>query len=311
MSNNAIQFDQATGKFFFIAPNGKKTSSPDVGYVAYRYAKVFEQQFRNAGNVSFEVNGEQTHAATVDEFDINQRFEFIVDYVNMIASGIQPSMIITGPGGLGKSFTVHEAMINAGFVDCTNMESFKEGDILPVNRFRVIKGYSTAKSLYRTLYENENSILIFDDCDSILKDPNAINVLKGALDTNEERIICWNAEAAFGDDLPRSFRFEGGVIFISNQDKEKIPQALRSRSVCVDVSMTTDQKLQRMSKIISLPSFMPNVDTEIKEMALEAITKYKNIANDVSLRSLVQIVRIGMLHKGEKFENLTKYALTN
>ena len=310
--NNAIQFDQATQKFFFIAPNGKKTSSPDIGYVAYRYATIHAETFKKAGHVSFEMNGELvSEAATVEEFDINQRFDFIVDYTNLVADGIQPSMIITGPGGLGKSFTVHKAMVDAGFVDCTDLSNFAEGTILPVKRFRVIKGYSTAKALYRTLYENKNSIVIFDDCDSILNDANAINVLKGALDTNEERIICWNAEAAFGDDLPRSFRFEGGVIFISNKDKEKIPQALRTRSVCIDVSMTTDQKIQRMEKIVTLDSFMPDVDDSIKTKALDFIREYKNVANDVSMRSLVQVIRIGMKHDGEKFANLSKYALTN
>ena len=34
----------------------------------------------------------------------------------------------------------------------------------------MVKGYSTAKGLYRTLFENNGMVIIFDDCDSILKD---------------------------------------------------------------------------------------------------------------------------------------------
>ena len=40
------------------------------------------------------------------EFDINQRFGFVTDLCTMVASGATPSAVITGEGGLGKTYTV-------------------------------------------------------------------------------------------------------------------------------------------------------------------------------------------------------------
>ena len=48
--------------------------------------------------------------------------------------------------------------------------------------------------MYRTLFENNKSIIVFDDCDAVLKDPVALNLLKGALDSYGKRIMSWNAD---------------------------------------------------------------------------------------------------------------------
>jgi hypothetical protein len=61
----------------------------------------------------------------------------------------------------------------------------------PKKVFTQIKGFSTAKNMFRTLYENNGSTIIFDDCDSILKDAIAINILKAALDSYDKRVITW------------------------------------------------------------------------------------------------------------------------
>lgn len=313
MSNTSIQFDKNTQKFFYVDSKGKRRASPDVGYIAAMFARENENHFKNNGTFEVEVSGSEHAVPVVAEFDINQRFQFIENYVNLVADRIQPSMIITGPGGLGKSHTVVNTLLKAGYTDISNVESLVEGQVLPINRFKVIKGFSTPKAMYRTLFENKNSIVIFDDCDAVLRHADAINVIKSAADTTDERIVSWNSEGAFGsgDDLPKSFRFEGSIIFISNLSKEQIPQAIRTRSICIDVSMTTDQKIQRMEMIATSDSFMPEVDTSIKTAALDAIREYKDVANDISMRSLVQLVRIGMKYSGEQFSNLAKYSLTN
>ena len=239
------------------------------------------------------------------------KFDFIAKFVSMVADKIQPAMIITGAGGLGKSVTVNKTLQSMGYVDISNTENFIEGERLPTKHYRVVKGYSTPKALYRSLYENKDSVLVYDDCDSVLFTPDAMNLLKGALDSASERIISWNAEGRGEDDLPRSFRFTGGVIFISNLNKEKIPQALRTRSVCVDVSMTLDQKIKRMEHIVNEPDFMPETEMTIKKMALEIVRKNKENAREVSMRSLMQVVRIGMKFTGKQFEDMSKYALCN
>lgn len=300
--NSAIKFDQTTGLYSFIAKNGKVRSSPNKHYII--------DKFNTHGAGADVVTQGSAETEVEEEFNINERFDFIANFVTMVSDKIQPAMLITGSGGLGKSHVVNKVLKLEGYVDISNSENFTEGQHLPRNRYRTVKGYSTPKALFRTLYENKDSIVIFDDCDSILTDPTAANLLKGALDSNSERIISWNSESR-DEDLPRTFRFTGGVIFISNLHKDKIPQALRTRAVCVDVSMTLAQKIERMSLIAYEDDFLPEVDVSIKKIALDLIDRYKEKAREVSMRSLIQVIRIGQKYDSEKFEKMAKYALTN
>ena len=114
----------------------------------------------------------------VDAFGINKRFQFVEQMVSMIASGLMPSVVITGEGGLGKSYTVMKALDSNGLVNLTDLAMFEAGTKVNLKKaYRVIKGYSTAKGLYRTLYESNGMTVVFDDCDSILKDDVARNLL--------------------------------------------------------------------------------------------------------------------------------------
>ena len=171
----------------------------------------------------------------------------------------------------------------------------------------MVKGYSTAKGLYRTLFENNKSIIVFDDCDAVLKDPVALNLLKGALDSYGKRIISWNADMR-DDDLPRSFNFEGRVIFISNMDQDRIDQAIRSRSMMIDLSMTLDQKIDRMEYIAKSDEFLPEYDTTVKSDALALIRSIKTECKEINLRTLIAVCKIRASNKN--YKDLATYMLT-
>ena len=245
------------------------------------------------------------------EFPINQRFEFVEKIVSMIANRVSPSVVITGEGGLGKTHTVMEALERSGLRNVTDL--IADVDIGTVDTdetmFVVIKGFSTAKGLFKLLYENRNSTIVFDDCDSILKDPDALNLLKGALDSYDTRYISWNT--SFSDDsLPRMFQFTGGVIFISNLTQDKINQAIRSRSMCIDLSMTVDQKIDRMEHIMKQPSFLSSVPTVQKIEAFEFLRANRNEAREISLRTLITVSKIRQANDSD-WEQLAKYMLVN
>ena len=55
-------------------------------------------------------------------FSINERFGFVSDMVMMLARGDQASVVVTGPGGLGKSFTVTKTLADAGFLDISDVD---------------------------------------------------------------------------------------------------------------------------------------------------------------------------------------------
>ena len=132
----------------------------------------------------------------------------------------------------------------------------------------MISGYTTAKALFRKLWEHrEGWVVVLDDCDAALKSADAVNILKGAGDSGERRIITWNAENFnTGDDLPKSFEFKSSIIIITNLDRMKVPQPIRSRSMNADVSMTRDEVIQRIETLIESGEFMPQYPIEASMM---------------------------------------------
>lgn len=246
--------------------------------------------------------------AVESRFSINERFGFVSDMVTMLALGDQASVIVTGPGGLGKSFTVTQALRQAGLQDVSLTEDFEVGETISKSAYRVVRGYSTAKGLYRALYENRNGVLVFDDTDSILRDPVSLNLLKAALDSYSRRIITYRADIR-DDDLPQSFEFKGRVVFISNLSSSQIDQAILSRSMVVDLSMTTQQKVDRMRYLIDAPEFMPEFSRAMKLDALNLIDDVKDRVRELSLRSLIQCTKIRKSNPNGNWKQLAEFAL--
>jgi len=247
-------------------------------------------------------------SAKASEFGINERFAFVEQMVNMVAKKTIASAIITGQGGLGKTHTVLKALKSHGMQDTTDLAQFEVGARINTPKaFRLIKGFSTAKGLYRTLFEGNGQVLVFDDCDSVLKDPVALNLLKGALDSYGDRWISWNADFK-DDDLPKTFKFTGTIVFISNMDLDRVDQAVKSRAMCVDLSMTQEQKVERMETLVADPEFLSEYRTELKKDAIAFIRENMNKVSNLSLRSLIATTKIRA--EGGNWKQLAKYVLT-
>ena len=264
--------------------------------------------FRNTNKRLAQAKEASLIKAKESRFGINDRFTFVEDMIGLLATNIQPSVIITGPGGLGKSFTVAKALKDNGLKDISLLDDgFEVGAVLGPKTFRVVKGYSTPKGLYRTLYENRSGVIVFDDCDSVLRDDTALNLLKGALDSYERRIISWKAEK-MDDDLPSVFEFKGRVIFISNMPRERIDQAILTRSMVVDLTMTTVQKIERMRTMLKDPTFLTEIERPIKDRAMDLIEDLQDRIEDLSLRTLITVSKIAK-KGGPRWKDLAEYAI--
>lgn len=288
----------------------------DVKFVGGKYVAVINGKTvkrakkEHMDYVIRKAQSESNAGAPVPEsrFSINQRFGFVSDMVTMLANGAQASVVVTGPGGLGKSFTVSQTLTALGFKDVSVLDDIAVGSILKSNKtFRVIKGYSTPKGLYRVLFENKDGVIVFDDCDSVLKDPTSLNLLKGALDSYSRRIISWRADIK-DEDLPTSFEFKGRVVFISNLSASNIDQAILTRSLAVDLSMTTKQKIERMRHLLSTGEFMPEFDKTIKSDAMDLIERLQDSVKELSLRTLIQVTKIRQ-SAGKNWADLAEYAI--
>lgn len=242
-------------------------------------------------------------------FPINDRFTHLEELCKMVGSKKVPSAIVSGEGGLGKSFIVVRALKALGLKDFNEVPM---GTRITSQVFRLVKGYSSVKGLFDILYEHKEGILVFDDCDSVFDDSDALMLLKGALDSYDSRWITWNTsrDRPVGN-IPRSFKFEGGCIFITNLPQTKIDQAVRTRSMCVDVSMSVEQKIDRMAHIMESDEFLPTVPMECKKDALDLIKKHKDNIRDLSLRSLITVSRIRQHQPAEQWEKLATYMLVN
>jgi hypothetical protein len=226
----------------------------------------------------------------MSEFNINQRFEFLYQLTNLVVDGVSPSLIVTGEGGLGKTHSVMSVV----------------KDNVNESQFVVFKGYSTARGLYNSLYDNNGKVIIFDDCDSILEDRVALNILKSALDSYDKRTICWQSRMSRGDEYPNQFDFTGQIIFISNKSMTSIDDAILSRSLTVDLSMTADEKIERMSHI--LPQILSSYKQEIRQDALNFLSEKRNEI-DLNLRSLITTAKIRTFYP-QNWKDLANYMIS-
>lgn len=240
--------------------------------------------------------GEMKTEEPKEYFSVDERFQFIEQFVGLIAKKVIPSFIVTGEGGIGKTHTVIETLKKLGKKEDTIGEI--DGD------FIVIKGFSTAKGLYRTLWENNGKIIIFDDCDSVFKDPVGSNVLKGALESSDKRIVSWNAEFSEREELPNRFEFTGRVIFISNLPLSKFNQAIISRSMKVDLTLTRDEKIDRIAHVMA----EIKEEDHVKEATMSFIRKHANKITDLNVRSALNVLKL-VKSIGDGFERVALYSV--
>ena len=220
--------------------------------------------------------------SVVESRDPEVMFDNLTRLTKMVGRGIQPSLVITGMAGVGKTHLVKETLKQMGL-----RESYE---------FVHFKGRTTAAGLYITIYQNSDKIVIFDDCDSVFKDEDAVNLLKAALDSYDTRRISYISSKPlkdeYGEPLPAHFEFTGKVIFISNINQSKLDAAIRSRSFVSDISMNTTQMFTRMEQLME--TMEPSIPLAAKQQALsimkELDAKYAGI--DINLRSFIKAARI-------------------
>ena len=226
---------------------------------------------------------------------IRERFDILTEMTKATVSGDIRAMIVSGPPGVGKSFGVEREIDKACLFDKLASKRLKA---------EVVKGSATPIGLYQVLYKfsDENSVVVFDDCDSILLDDVALNLLKGALDSGKKRRISWLSESSAlrREGIPDSFEFKGSVIFITNLKFDKMKSqklrdhldALQSRCHYLDLTLDTMRdKLLRIKQIASDGVLFADYDFEPAtcDDIIDFMHTNKDRLREVSLRMALKI----------------------
>jgi len=236
---------------------------------------------------------EETDEEVMDR--IEQRFNILDDMTKAAIAGDIRAMIVVGPPGVGKSYGVEYQLEKAGMFDQISGRKIK---------YEVIKGAMTPIGLYCTLYKHSDpkNVLVFDDCDSILLDDVALNILKAALDSGKKRRIHWNSDSAMlrREGVPDQFDFKGSVIFITNLKFDNLKskklqdhlEALQSRCHFLDLTLNTMRdKILRIKQIFRKGDLFQDYELtpEQGDEIIEFMHANKDRLREMSLRMALKI----------------------
>ena len=244
----------------------------------------------------------RTETVAEIESKLADRFEALAIMSEATGKGINRSLIVSGPAGLGKSFTVEAKLA----------ELEQKG-----HSVTYIKGYVRPLALYKLLYETRhpNSVLVFDDSDSVFYDDVSMNLLKGACDSTERRVLHWlsksleKEEDEEGESIPEKFEFQGSIIFITNYDFDAMIesgnklaphfQALVSRSHYLDLAMKTKMDyIVRIRQVVRGGMLRDRGFSAAEQtLILEFIENNMERLRELSLR---MVVKISGLYKMDK-----------
>ena len=240
---------------------------------------------------------------------LKDRFEILEMMTNAAINGDVKSLIVSGPAGLGKSFTVEQAL-----------ETWDPEEL----NHTVIRGYVKATGLYKTLYQyrNKGQMIVFDDSDSIFMDDTTLAMLKAVCDSTERRRVSYLSEfnmvdEASADVIPRSFQFDGTIVFITNLDFDSIIEkgnklaphlsAMVSRSHYIDLAMKSRRdyfiRIKQVVKQGLLSAKGLNRHEEVTIMRF--IEKHQDKLREMSLRVAIKLADLIKTHP-DRFEVMAK-----
>lgn len=230
-----------------------------------------------------------------------ERFADMESYIKKVIIGFKPLAVICGAPGVGKTYRIMKAIQSFG--------KQKGQD------YGLIKGKSTAANLYMTFhdYKNEGQLVVIDDADEVVKDDVAINLIKAACDSSDERWVSWGTArppempeevAMMCDDAiqkgekffyPKEFEMKGGLIIITNMNAGALDTAIKNRGLLCDLNFSTNEILDIVRSIA--PKIMPNIlPDSAKEKALNYLQELadKGTPMEISIRSFTLVAGMYM-----------------
>jgi hypothetical protein len=215
-----------------------------------------------------------------------ERMEYVKSLTDMVVEKYTPSLLVTGISGIGKTYIVRNRL--------------REKDLVEGADYLYVQGHSSPLGLYALLHDNRKATIVFDDCDSVFKDDISINILKCALDSYATRSVSWHSSRII-EGLESSFLFTGSIIFISNWDAARIDEAIKSRTIVINLSMSRKEISDYMFSIIE--QIEPQIDLDLKKEVFAFISERRDSFKKFDVRTLIKGCRIRMMSKRNNKDN--------
>ena len=263
------------------------------GYKVVKFDEVTAK--RTIAQAHVDAVSKETDAEIVER--LRERFEILEDMTRAVKKGEVRAMIVSGAPGVGKSFGVEKVLSKHDLLADVAQNS-------KLKKYEIVKGAMSAIGLYKKLYEfsDKKCILVFDDCDSVLLDDLALNILKAALDTSKKRTIHWNTDSRslIAEGVPNQFEFAGGCIFITNIKFENVRskklrdhlEALESRCHYLDLTIDTErEKVLRIQQVVTECGMLDDYEfgDVAKQELLFFIDDNKSRLRELSLRMVLKL----------------------
>lgn len=221
---------------------------------------------------------------------LEENYSNVEKFIQGICKGEFRSVIVNGPPGVGKSYSVEKYLQQSAEADT----------------YKVAAGHMTPLSLYGNLYQYRNvgDVLVLDDIDSVFEKIEGVNLLKAAMDTKPIRRINWESTstAIVNMGLPSHFEFKGSVVLISNigfvRKKGKMQEhleALKDRSYSLHISDNTKEDLyQQVCFMVIKKNLLREfeIDAAHQSKILDYIGTNLDKINKISLRLAMKLASL-------------------
>jgi len=244
------------------------------------------------------IMGDETPAQDLETDDevmnrLRERFAVLEEMTKAACDGIVRGLVVTGPPGVGKSYGIETVMHQTN----TFAKLAGRDPLMGVER-----GAASAIGLYQLLHQFSapGSVLVLDDCDSVLWDEIACNLLKAALDSTKVRNISWRTESHVLEKnaIPTKFEFHGSVIFVTNLKFDGVRGrisdhlgAIMSRCHYLVLTLNTQRDKFLRCKQIVQDGMLRNMNFSIEEEdeLMNYMEENKEHLREISLRMVKKV----------------------
>lgn len=254
-------------------------------------------------NLENEINKELFQGQTGKESEFDIYHGLIQSIETVIKSGNKiNSLIVCGIPGTSKTHIVRRTLYFNG------LKSPQD--------YTILKGSAMSMlDFMQALYDNRNKILILDDFDTPLENPETVNILKSTTDSYSRKIVSFPRAMAYSQqggtadyNIPDKFEFAGKLIIITNKQFKDIDKALVSRCLVTEVNFTLTEFLDAINKMLKY--MMPNVDMSVKLEVYDYISSLakKGKLNGLNFRTFQNCVSVRLLYP-ENWKNMIDYII--